>query len=321
MSRIASTAPSLPRFKDDIHGWEEPWMALYPLLTADGYALRDRYNPDWTPRPSSAIKKAISFGIQTVDVPWQNRVWLEHGRVMDATRLADGLRVMIKAIDTDQAIKQHEWNMARIFLHRDLIADPRNHCIPTIDYVRYPGTQWELLVTPQMYPFHVIPFETFGEIADFVHQLLEGVAFMHAADVPHRDIGPLNLTMFSPDLFPNGTSALYPGQETDIISPDSKYRARRDVYVRYYIIDFGLSWSFKSKATRQSLPVTLGQYKDLPEYATNTYCNSFAVDVWCIGKLIQEEFGDVSRVLSFERVINLDILIVLAELLSSTFSA
>lgn len=219
--------------------------------------------------------------------------------VMDATRIADGLRVMIKAIDTTESIEKHEWRIARIFNHPDLIGDPRNHCIPTIDYVRYPGRTWELLVTPQLYPFHVTPFETFREVADFVHQLLEGVAFMHEVNVPHRDIGPLNLMMFSPDLFPKGTSALWPGHETDIESPLSKYRARRDVYVRYYLIDFGLSWSFSSEATRRPLQVAPGQYKDAPEYAHSTYCDGFALDVWCIGKLIQEEFARTYRLPPF----------------------
>ncbi|EJD54632.1 kinase-like protein, partial [Auricularia subglabra TFB-10046 SS5] len=216
-------------------------------------------------------------------------------RLMDAVRIHDGQRVVIKRVDLSRGIRHHEWNINKIFAPDEVAHNPRNHCIRLLDYLRYPGTNWELLVMPQMLLFDVTPFETVDEVLQFVMQILEGVAFMHELNVAHRDIGPFNIVMYSPDLFPDGTNYLVPGYQTDLSSDPSVFRARRQVYVRYFLIDFGLSWAFPDAGSRHHLPIVRGQLKDVPEYATSQVCDGFALDVWCIGRLIETEFMDVSQ--------------------------
>lgn len=283
------------RFEGDVEPWELPWVDLYPYLTGVGYVLRDRFNPCYFPDspPMSSV---------TAPVPWQNRLGLVYWQIMDATRARDGLRVTIKAIDLSQSMRHHEWNIARIFTPDAIANDPRNHCIRILDYLRAPAGNWELLVMPQMLPYDITPFETVGEVVEFLRQVLEGLSFMHSLHVTHGDIGPRNIVMFSPDLFPHGTNHLSPGYDSDPRLTDvrrSKYRSRREVYVRYYFIDFGLSWAFKDAASRAPIEIVRGQLKDAPEYATGRYCDPFALDIWAVGRLMQRYFFDKYRLPKF----------------------
>lgn len=99
--------------------------------------------------------------------------------------------------------------------------------------------------------------------------------------------------MFSPDLFPGGINYLYPGLTPERSSRTAAHLSRREVYIRYYLIDFGLSWAFKNVASRRPMCTGFGRYKDAPELSDTVPYDGFALDMWCIGKLIKEEIFEV----------------------------
>lgn len=70
-----------------------------------------------------------------------------------------------------------------------------------------------------------------------------------------------------------------------------KQRTRTEYPTRYYIIDFGLSRKF-SPGDELIAPVSRGGDKSVPEYKdpSRTVSNPFAIDVYCLGNLIQEWF-------------------------------
>lgn len=98
--------------------------------------------------------------------------------------------------------------------------------------------------------------------------------------------------MYSPGMFPDGTCAFQPGCTPDPPFDLARYRSRRHVQCRYYFIDFGHSTSFESFADRRPMLTPRGQYRDAPEF-NDTPCDGFKLDVWCLGKLVHDEFTSV----------------------------
>ncbi|KZV96340.1 kinase-like protein [Exidia glandulosa HHB12029] len=288
------------RFHQDLLDHEKWWYRWFGQLAEDGYQLRERYDPAWVPKfwpipdwvPESWVDYSPLLG------PWENSESMPYAEIMDAVRSLDGMRVVIKCVST-QDDTCHEANIMRILSKRDTAKDMRNHCVPLLDRKEYPGSHSTFLILPWLLPLHVVPFETVGEVVDLVRQVLEGVAFMHSINVAHRDIAAPNVMMYSPDLFPRGTNHLYPGRVPGGSFRPAKYVARRHVYVRYFLIDFGLSLAFESYAARRPKRTGFGAYKDAPEFRGSLPYDGFALDVWCVGKLVKEEILDKYRIPPF----------------------
>ena len=52
--------------------------------------------------------------------------------------------------------------------------DPRNHCVRSIEILKHPTeSAMRILVLPLLRKFDDPPFETIGEVVDFVGQVLE----------------------------------------------------------------------------------------------------------------------------------------------------
>ncbi|KZV96338.1 kinase-like protein, partial [Exidia glandulosa HHB12029] len=279
----------------DLLDSERWWSRWFAQLAQDGYQLRERYDPNWVPKfwpVPDWLPTRVGYSPLRGD--WTNGVYTKFVGIMDAVRTVDGLRVVIKRVPIRDG-KCHEAEIMNIIHERDVDKDARNHCVPLLDRRDYTGSTYSLLVMPHLLPLDVIPFETVGEITDFVRQVLEGVSFLHSLNVAHRDIGSNNVMMFSPDLFPSGTCHLYPGDVLGRLPLPAKHLSRRQVYVRYFLIDFGLSWAFSSYEARRPMRTGRGQYKDAPEFSGSRPYDSFALDVWCIGKLFKEEILDKYR--------------------------
>ena len=91
-------------------------------------------------------------------------------QVIDASRISDGKKVLIKVVDRGTT----ETDIATFLSSPDLAKDLRNHCVPILDVVRDDSfPRFEFLVMPLLRPFHMPPFFSADEMLDFVKQTLE----------------------------------------------------------------------------------------------------------------------------------------------------
>ena len=87
--------------------------------------------------------------------------------LVDATRISDGKLVYIKEVKTGD----QESRIASILAAVD---DPANHSVPILDSFTDPADDsTSYIVMPFLRSSDSPPFETIGEVADFVDQLLE----------------------------------------------------------------------------------------------------------------------------------------------------
>lgn len=66
--------------------------------------------------------------------------------------------------------------------------------------------------------------------------------------------------------------------------------------VKYYLIDFGSARQYNPEEGPPRIPVGHGGDRSVPEFATETVCDPFAVDVYRIGNVIRECFTTVCPV-------------------------
>ena len=87
--------------------------------------------------------------------------------LVDATRISDGKLVYIKEVQTgDQE--------SRVALALSAVDDPANHSIPILDtFTDHADETITYIVMPFLRLSDNPPFETVGEVIDFVDQVLE----------------------------------------------------------------------------------------------------------------------------------------------------
>ncbi|OBZ71812.1 hypothetical protein A0H81_08237 [Grifola frondosa] len=117
--------------RDELHGTlgiiELRWRDRQQFLESQGYMLRPRYHPDWSPswrRTGVKIREAEDSIV----------LWARHN-VIDATRIADGKLVYIKQVKTGD----EETRIASTLSSEPLCKDPRNHCVPILDVLQDPN--------------------------------------------------------------------------------------------------------------------------------------------------------------------------------------
>ncbi|KZT41064.1 hypothetical protein SISSUDRAFT_982569 [Sistotremastrum suecicum HHB10207 ss-3] len=257
------------------------WVGYQPWLKSIGYALRPRFQPDWEP-------SWLTSGIPSV---WsEDRVPMHiRGHVMDATRIEDGCRVMLKLLPTDS----DELPVWQYLSFPALQADPRNHCVPLLAAHPLPDTDETVLaVMPLLIYYDEIPFETLGEMVQCIHTLIEGLAFLHEHNIAHLDICTANTMMEPGALFPKGFHPCDPGRYTSPANPlkllsAAPYSSRTIVPVQYYLIDFGESQRYSSYITRGYVRGAVGHSLNVPEFQSNRPYDPFPLDVRALGDMLQ----------------------------------
>jgi hypothetical protein len=94
--------------------------------------------------------------------------------ICDAVRISDGAFVALKRIQPDE--HPHEIEIQRYLCSNGLASDPQNHCTPLYDVLHAPteGDQsYDLMVLPLLFWTKSVPFQTAGEIVDFVRQVIQ----------------------------------------------------------------------------------------------------------------------------------------------------
>ncbi|KAK7007415.1 kinase-like domain-containing protein [Favolaschia claudopus] len=275
------------------------WAENYTLLLSHGYALRKRYSPDWVPTWEQPGNDKIS--------PWacEDSIVL-HGvcdaKVADATRTADGVKVVLKRVQTGQEADL-SFHFGKILLED--YPHPDNRAVPVLDMIQLP--QQLLVVMPFLREFDDPPFERLGQVSEALHQFLkasasgyqifladlaanQGTQYFHERHVAHRDLGPGNLMMDATCIIPGGWHMCQPWS-TDLTISTGIESVPRHIAgpVNYFIIDFGLSMGFPMEMPLEYARDTgvFGQYwRQTPELSDTIPNNPFKVDIWQLGNVI-----------------------------------
>ncbi|TFK74308.1 kinase-like protein [Pluteus cervinus] len=252
------------------------WRDRAVWLEAQGYKLRPRYQPGWEP-----VIPLDGDGLLD-----ENLGSLARASIVDAIRVKDGKRVLLKRVDRSEW--RHELETSRLFSTEPLASDPRNHCIPLEDVISPPDEpDLKFIVFPFLQQLVALPFDTIGEIVDFLRQVFTGLQFMHHHHVAHRDIGEPNVMMDGDELFPDGWNpkfaSLLPNGEKF-----TKVFTRTQLPPKYYLIDFGLSRRYDPSDPNPLEEPVFGGDRTVPEFKTGKEAyNPFQTDIYYMGNMIR----------------------------------
>ncbi|KAA1478175.1 hypothetical protein DENSPDRAFT_787723 [Dentipellis sp. KUC8613] len=285
--------PASPYFLTSAEKW---WRDRQPMLEARGYMLRSRYRPGWTP-------SWLKFGIYRSGFEDSVRKVLGVYAI-DATRISDGAPVYIKSLPPLRRGEErtHELNISLFFSSEPRYSDPRNHCVPIIDWWRIDKERTSFIVMPLLRAFDSPAFVTVGEAVDFFGQIMEGIVFMHKYHVAHRDCCDENIMMDPGNMYPKSFHPVKMNKNKDFHG-EAPYTSRTDCPPRYYLIDFGLSDCF-DPVNGPWPPLSLkarGRDRSAPElnFARDDPYDPFPTDVYYIGNLIKTSFLKRYRNLGF----------------------
>ncbi|KAJ6463457.1 kinase-like domain-containing protein [Mycena sanguinolenta] len=253
------------QFNPDLYEWERFWVTMQPFLLAQGYQLRPRYHPDWTP----------SWNGGTVFFQRYDYEDSAANRALDATRVRDGKKVILKRVDPS------------------VRSDPRNRTIPLLDIIQAPDTSWSFLVMPYCRRFNYPPFHCRNEFVEAMTQFLEGLQFMHEHNIVHFDIAVQNMVMDESRVVPRGSHFSRPNTHTGLNTRIFFWNDRCTVSpVEYYYIDFGLSMYYPNGKETALNCGTLRTFPTIPELSLTVPYNPFMVDICQLGLTIEKLVND-----------------------------
>jgi hypothetical protein len=91
---------------------------------------------------------------------------------MDATRISDGARVVLKSLTVTS--HPEEIDIHRYLTSPERLSDPKNHCTPLYEVVPNPSSSERAFIAmPLLLPYDFVPFSTVGEVLDCVGQVFE----------------------------------------------------------------------------------------------------------------------------------------------------
>ncbi|KAI0368266.1 hypothetical protein BV20DRAFT_1022672 [Pilatotrama ljubarskyi] len=265
------------------------WRDHQKWLEERGYMLRPRYRPGWVPswKDTKRDYRECEDGLTSF-----------YTHILDAKRLSDGAIVILKRVN--KAKHPHEAEISQLFSRQPLASDPHNHCVPIYEVLELPSdSSVLLLVMPFLRVYSNPRFATVGEAVECFRQLFEGMQFMHAHHVAHRDIMEMNVMM---DPTPLVSEPYHP------LFPDLSYDGRRKVKVstrtehpvKYYFIDFGISRKYPDDCTSPREPPIWGGVKTVPEFQhSNEPQDPFPTDIYYLGNLLREDFVEKSAAFAF----------------------
>ncbi|KAJ7743785.1 kinase-like domain-containing protein [Mycena metata] len=260
------------------------WVEHQPFLLSRGYALRPRYNPNWTPTWELPGNEELSTLRCEDSLPIKIA-----GNVLDAIRIADNVKVVLKLVSSQEM--NLSWYLGDY--RPEMEPDSSNRSVPLLESIDFEISKIEhpkykgILVFPFLRQFDDPPFRRRSEVTEALEQFLRGMEYMHAKNVAHRDLCYRNLMVDARRMIPLGWHFIAPwshyGTKVGI-----KSETRSSVGpVNYYIIDFGLSTEFYDILPEDAQDVgKYGQDKTVPELSETVAYNPFKVDVYQLGNVI-----------------------------------
>ena len=157
---------------------EVNWRDRYMFLLSQGYRLRPRYHPDWSPswlgtslKPWDCEDAIEHFVSSRCSLSWHRfTIFNSQGEmVIDACR-KDAQIVCLKRT----LRKSDEVEIGRRLSPDASKPDSKNHCVEILDIFLDPfSPDTYYIATPLMRPYDDPEFTTIGEVVDFVTQVLE----------------------------------------------------------------------------------------------------------------------------------------------------
>jgi hypothetical protein len=166
-----------------IKPWEELWVTHQPYLLKRGYKLPDRYSPNWIPSWKTGKRKGDPLACPDSSCMRVSRViplrldrllivlCCQPGGVLDAIRVADGTKVVLKLARTDRDIPTLEYLNSPV-----LLADPRNHTFPLLEKISVPDREdvvWIVMPLLLLAQDSCHPFRYISEVVEYTKQFLE----------------------------------------------------------------------------------------------------------------------------------------------------
>ncbi|EGN93808.1 hypothetical protein SERLA73DRAFT_163242 [Serpula lacrymans var. lacrymans S7.3] len=212
---------------------------------------------------------------------------VEH--VLDATRISDGAFVTLKLFK--KSLHPFEIEIGQFFSTESLLSDPANHCVPIYDVLVVPDDEDRaIIVMPLLRFFDSPPFDTFGEVIDFLRQISVGLRFMHKHHVAHRDCLNLNIMMDATPLFVDPYHPQDLEMKRDYTGRVS-YHTRTQRPPKYLFVDFGISRRYGPNDIAPLEDPIWGGDKTVPEFQqSNEPRNPFPTDVYYLGNMIRNSF-------------------------------
>ncbi|KAH7905962.1 hypothetical protein BJ138DRAFT_1130197 [Hygrophoropsis aurantiaca] len=268
---------------------EKWWCERYQWLKDCGYILRSRYAPDWVPSWHGTDKNS-QVCVDGV-IPRYNHL-------MDAIRISDGTDVILKSIKKSR--HPFEAEIGKFFTSEPLMSDPANHCVPIFEVLSVPENDDRIiLVMPMLRAYSDPRFDTVGEVVDCIHQLFEGLRFMHSHHVAHRDCMKLNILMDATSLYPESFNP-WRSRWTRDLKGYAKHLTRTRRPPKYYFIDFGISRRYSPSDSNPREPPIRGGDRSVPEFqGSDEPQNPFPTDVYYLGNVLREDFIQSKMGLSF----------------------
>jgi hypothetical protein len=159
---------------------EVVWRNRYAWLLSAGYRLRERYNPDWKPSWIGTAKDPLDCEdahpilvclLREMCVNSLIPKFWQFASVNHATRVATGELVVLKCVDHSKFPREIE--VMKYLSSEPLGTDPRNHSTHPIDILQDPDEDTlSVIAIPLLRYFYDPPFETMGEVLDFILQFL-----------------------------------------------------------------------------------------------------------------------------------------------------
>ncbi|KAF8844597.1 hypothetical protein BDN67DRAFT_962981 [Paxillus ammoniavirescens] len=257
------------------------WSQHYEWFKDNGYLLRPRYAPDWTPSWRGTNKNWFLCE--------DGRVAKFASRILDGTRLSDGTHVTLKLVN--QTVHPHEIDIARFFSSEPLASEKANHCVTIYDVLPVlDDEESAIIVMPLLRDYIQPPFDTIGETVECFRQLFEGLQFMHRYRVAHRDCMSRNIMMDASGLYVDAFHPVSPLMKRDF-SGYARFRTRTQRPTKYLFIDFGLSRRYDPSVVMPLEVPIWGGDKEVPEFQnSNAPCDPFPTDVFYIGNAIRKDF-------------------------------
>ncbi|KAJ7502438.1 hypothetical protein B0H11DRAFT_1907015 [Mycena galericulata] len=291
-SKPVTNLPPPGTYRDLLDCPNEPfWHDHCDWLKERGYLLRPRCRPDWVPSWVEDPKKNMMLCED-----WQPNTAC---KVMDATRIFDGLVVTLKPLDT--ADRSSRRNSYRLVVFR-----------------RTPGIRPFQPLRPQSRcagcsrPYDKPRFDTFGEAIEFFRQIFQAnnafifdrnlndsfpgppVYAQNRNNVAHRDGQSLNIMMDATPLYPKPYHPIRRERSRNFKHGVSTL-TRTQRPVKYHLIDFGLSRK-DSTGVHAGASIIVGGDKTVPEFRIIPgreillECDPLPTDVYYMGNLIRFEF-------------------------------
>jgi serine/threonine protein kinase len=207
---------------------------------------------------------------------------------MDAVRILDGKFVALKKASKSR--NPDEVNTLNLFSSETLGNDPANHCVPVFDVLVVPDDENHIIIVMPLLRRYDTPwFSNIGEAVECIHQLFEGMQFMHQNKVAHRDAARSSFMMDASEMYPEGYHPRDINKSRDY-ARDAKHHTRTQKPPKYYFVGFGKA---KVYSERPALDMPMwGFDKTVPEFSTSTsrQCDPFATDIYYLGNMLKEDF-------------------------------